>query len=211
MTPSADLKQLERRAFTSYYQDGIWDLYLGFLIMIMPLTELLTALGASKTTGLLAYLGLTAGACTVFILAKKYITAPRLGQAVFSPERRARNIHLRYILGITATIGVIVFGLTILSMRYHIPGVVDVLSDKGMLGMGVGVFFTVVFGIMAYLMDFTRAYVMGPVFGAGIASALIFGTPVFMVVSGLLFVIIGSVLFVRFLGRNPLIPDDNSY
>ena len=148
---------------------------------------------------------LTFGACVIFILAKKFITAPRLGHADFNQARKTRNSHLRYILAVTATLGVILFALIVISSGYRVPGIIEIFSNKILTGISIGVFFVVVFGIMAFLMDFTRAYVMGTVFGAGVASAMILDTAVFMVLGGLVFVIIGSVLFARFLKVNPLI------
>ena len=41
MQPEINLKELERRAWRSVFQDGLWDIYLGLLLMAMAILTLL--------------------------------------------------------------------------------------------------------------------------------------------------------------------------
>ena len=37
MSQEIDLKQIERKAFRSTYQDGLWDIYIGLVVIFMAL------------------------------------------------------------------------------------------------------------------------------------------------------------------------------
>lgn len=41
MSQNINLKELERKAWTSYFQDGLWDMYLGLQLLAWGLAPLL--------------------------------------------------------------------------------------------------------------------------------------------------------------------------
>jgi hypothetical protein len=47
MSQSISLKELERKAFRSTFQDGLWDMYLGFLLLMMGMGLVLRAFNTS--------------------------------------------------------------------------------------------------------------------------------------------------------------------
>jgi len=104
-----------------------------------------------------------------------------------------------------------VFALVVIAKQYQMTEVLGVFSNRMLTGIGVAVFFTAAFGVMAFLMDFTRAYIMGLVFGTGIAAAMIFGSGVWMVLAGLPFVIRGIGLFISFLREYPVPGGDHEF
>jgi hypothetical protein len=74
MVSNLDLKQLERKAFRSTFQDGLWDIFLGLLLLNMGGG---TLLGGSGMSPLWAMVGLTGFAGLVLLLfwaGKKTIT-----------------------------------------------------------------------------------------------------------------------------------------
>ena len=98
MSQPLDLKALERKAFRSTFQDGLWDLYFGCLLLVN--TFMFTFLENEQMPWLIPTLAfvLLAGSAALFWLGKKYITAPRLGHVKFGPERRKKGLTLGLIL-----------------------------------------------------------------------------------------------------------------
>ncbi len=76
------LKELEKKAFTSYHQDGLLDIFLGIGIIVF---------GLGMATDQF-YFGsiMPAILFPLWAAAKKAITIPRIGLVNFSPERKIR-------------------------------------------------------------------------------------------------------------------------
>jgi len=113
MSQNIDLKALERKAFRSVHQDGLWDIYIGGLLLVLSLMFTIpdSGEGELRTLGL-AMLGV-AIMFAIFQLGKKYITTPRMGQVRFGAERQKRKITLGWIMGafVLVTLGLFLFSL----------------------------------------------------------------------------------------------------
>ena len=101
MSEVIDLKALEKKAYTSIFQDGLLDIFIG-LIVIGWITN---SLGDFFDTIiviiiLFSYYILV---CTLFILMKKFISVPRMGQAKFGPIRKL-NVKRFIIFSVINTI-----------------------------------------------------------------------------------------------------------
>ncbi|MDJ0835682.1 MAG: hypothetical protein QNK37_04145 [Acidobacteriota bacterium] len=166
MVANADLKQLERKAFRSFYQDGLWDIYLGLLLLGMGLPRILDELGLPSAPGreALIMLPLVIFALMLLVLGKKWITSPRLGYVKFSPARKKKTTVIGLILVITFLLGAGLYALV----------------ETGLVNLGGGnhlflVFFVVlsagVFALMAYLLDFRRLYAYGLLFALALPAA----------------------------------------
>lgn len=88
-----DLKSLEKKAFTSYHEDGIIDIFAGAWILIFGIFTLYT--DKPWVAGMFPVYGFP-----FFALAKKKITAPRIGFVEFSGQRR--SFMLMIYIGIVA-------------------------------------------------------------------------------------------------------------
>jgi hypothetical protein len=78
-----DLREIERKAYTSYHEDGILDIFIGIGVLtaaMYMMTDLFWMAGAS-----------VAVFTPLYIQAKKSITFPRLGQVTFSKKRTGRS------------------------------------------------------------------------------------------------------------------------
>ena len=128
------LHELERKVWTRYFQDGLWDIWLGLMFLGLGLRSL--------TDNLWWYL-LVGAAILVLILGKHWITLPRLGYIKFSAWRRERQMWLRVIIvaAVLLTAVVVFWGI---SAGFAYAGWLFVLLVPG------------VFLLMAYLMDFPR-------------------------------------------------------
>ena len=103
MTKNLDLKELERKIYLSFTQDGLYDIAVGLMIFIFGLEMLLH------------YFYLVGIIALPFILMpslKKAITLPRMGYVKFNPERskwiKFWMTMLTFILSGTALAGAIV-------------------------------------------------------------------------------------------------------
>jgi hypothetical protein len=203
MSPMISLKEAERKVFTSTFRDGLWDIFIGCVILQFAVGPLLTDLGLGDFWSsvvflpfyLLAYLGLWAG--------KKFIVAPRIGLVTYHRTRKARLRKVTVISLIILVIGVIV-GLLAFNMSNLSEWIFPAILSAVMLGG---------FSLAAYFLDFTRLYVYGvlvslsPLVGELLfryAGAAHHGYPIVFGVSGGLMILTGLFLFIRFLRDYPI-------
>jgi hypothetical protein len=207
-----NLKEIERRAWRSFFADGLWDIYLGVLLAVMGVYAWLRELGIPATWTMLIYIGLIAAAMGLLWAGKRYVTAPRIGRVKFGPKRRAKIRVVRLILG-----GSVVLGLALFA--FALAGGFRWLARINLDGGVIVAFFWVanvfvVFGIGAYFLDYRRLLVIGAMYASAVpvdilidrlwgvdASPLAFGVP------GLLVILMGLAIFARFLRDYPL-PED---
>ena len=89
MNSPLDLKELENKAFRSFYQDGIWDIFFGLMMLAMYSFTLFDDL-ENKAIRMLVMLFIEIAAIFFLIYGKKEITVPRLGEVTFGKKRKRR-------------------------------------------------------------------------------------------------------------------------
>ena len=203
-------KTLEKRAFRSFFKDGIYDVFLGLILLGLGLPFILNEFELidyeTVTMPLLIPLILNIGALVFFIVGKKYITAPRLGIVHFGKTRKRKMMHVKLLLAISVLIGVITFLLSLLK-------VLPIGGKTGIPLAGVifGVQTLLVFSLVAYFMDFTRLYLYAFLFAISLPLTFwlkknaVLTYPslwVFSLTAGPMLVV-GWVLFIRFLHQYP--------
>lgn len=189
MSETNPLRAVERRAWTLNFQDGLWDIFLGLVFLGGGLRGL--------TDSLWCYLLVAAGVL-VFLVGKPYLTLPRIGRIQFGSRRKARMNVVRVAV-VTAFIGTAAI-------------FVMVVTHQGIRGDYLGWFFVflvpAVFLLMAYLMDFNRLYGYTVLIAVFMMITEVYGHPMgdwAQIVAGLVPLIIGTVLFGRFLHRYPAV------
>ncbi|MCA9952230.1 MAG: hypothetical protein KDE48_21410 [Anaerolineales bacterium] len=205
-----DLQDLERKAFRSNFQDGLWDIFLGLMLVQMCFGPILGGYyGLAPTTILLILLLYAAVVLGGFWYAKKYIILPRLGVVKFSQQRQKRRKRFKLVLSISVAWGVALFGIFLGLYQTGVP--TNVTGPVILYGLAIvfGVGAVIVFSLMAYTMDFTRAYVYGWFYAFGVLSTFwLMEQGVFFPYGAVLLtaimVLIGLVLFIRFLHEHPL-------
>jgi hypothetical protein len=209
MAETINLKTIERRAWASYFDDGLWDIYLGLLLFAMFSELFLSAVGMSwgyivpEPIGNLAVsqVVLSVLAFLVLFAGKRLVTVPRMGVVRFGPRRKARLWKIGIVFVITAIIGLL-FAWEIvpsgLSVGIPLPLVAWIMVS--VLG----------FGLAAYLLDFNRLYLYGALFAASLVSFVLLkqaGFPTVglsvVVVSAAIMMAVGTVLLFRFLRKYP--------
>jgi hypothetical protein len=139
MPQKMNLQDAERRAWTLYFQDGLWDLFFGCLFLAGGLRTL--------TDSLWSYLLVLAG-LLIFIFGRRLITLPRLGEIKFGRKRKTRRLTLLILILIAVALTFAVLLLPLLGIA--VPGPIA--------GLLFAIIVPMIFVIMAYLMDFKRLY-----------------------------------------------------
>jgi hypothetical protein len=209
MAENIDLKTLEKKAYRSVFNDGLWDIFTGLLILnlgVGPLFVLLISLQESWVI-IIPTLLWNIMALSIFMLGKKYITTPRVGYVKFGPKRKSKELKLKIFLMIVFIVNIILLILPtsgILSYTQVQPLLISLL-----LGFGI---FTFPFSVIAYFLDFTRLYyyafsvglgfflaeLLTPIMAYPLNEIIIFGT------IGVIIVVIGLYYFVYFLKKYSL-------
>jgi len=157
MSDAISLKELERKAYRHFFKDGIWDICLGVLLLAFGIGGTISRLGMTwgyvmpdlhAITLLLYVLSMA-----VLVVGKRYITVPRLGRVQFGAARRRRLSSSVLILLGSALLGLIVF---LLLGGKGIPETWKSAVPTGRLLFAVNAL--VVFGLLAYFLDFRRLY-----------------------------------------------------
>jgi hypothetical protein len=199
MTENLDLKAVEKKVYLSFTQDGLWDIAVGWLVLIFGLEMLLH------------YFMLVPVIIIPFLLLpslKKAITMPRMGYVQFNPERRR---WVRFWMGV----------LTFILSGTALAGVV-VMYAFASESTGFRAWFENYGGLTAVLVIALAAYATGQVTGVKrynwytglilglLALFLLFPIPGewFGVILGSVITFTGIVLLVLFIRKYPLTADE---
>ncbi len=205
MVQPADLKELEKNVYTTAFQDGLWDIYIGFLCVVMGIQDLLSSVIASKSLRMTLFAMLVFLSCVGFMIARKFITIPRIGEVKFSFYRKAKLKKTSRILSFSILVGVVALAVAISAKKGYLPDWVYIVDRRLIAVVGAWVWSIVIFCLMSYFMDFSRGYIIGVLFATGLAGTILFANPVILLIAGILIMIPGIVLFIRFL-RTQMVP-----
>ena len=89
MVQNINLKELEKNTWTSFFQNGLIDIQIGLIFVVASICMI-----CSDIRYYLMFLYLVPG--ILFILAKKYIVAPRMGIVKFSS---GDDLYGKYLFG----------------------------------------------------------------------------------------------------------------
>ena len=194
MKSQLNLKELERKAFRSFYQDGIWDIFFGLMLLAMYTFTFFNDNFENTALRILGMLFLEIFAVFFLIYGKKLITVPRLGNVTFSKQRKKR---LLYIIGVNLFSLLILTGLAIAQNAF--PETFDTSRSELISSVGMGVWIAFITSVMAYFLDFNRLYLYALIYGSAFALVLLFDIPILFLAASLLILIPGIVIFTRFL------------
>ena len=103
MVEDIKLKEIQRKVYMSFFQDGLWDVFLGLFILgwgLAILTELAYLVGAFFISIYFTVWGV-----------KKWLTYPRIGYARFSETSRRRITTRFLILGVVVLLAGVMAGV----------------------------------------------------------------------------------------------------
>ena len=211
MVKPTNIKEIEKKAWISTFQDGLWDIYFGLLIMGIGFSWLGRFFGLPETLDVLVTLiGWDIGVILIFFLGKKYITRPRMGFVKFGKIRKKRNKFLALFIALMVAFTLITFIFTLLGIfELPIPGFIVML----LVGL---LFITLPFSVVAYFLQLKRLYIYALLggFSLFISELLlpIIGAPYHDIIPfggiGLVITVTGLTIFIKFLQRYPLKKDE---
>ena len=210
MTTQLDLKALEKKAWRSFFDDGLWDIYLGLLLGLMGVSSLLDNTNLSEDQATLVYVMLMLLVMTAFWLGKRFIVVPRIGRVKFQAKKR-RKIGI--VLFISVVVGFIVWWLaadmidTTPEQRATLNNIFPLIYSLNAL---------IVFGSIAYFTSFERLYYIGVLFALPVPVDywlhknydIDLGHIAFVVPAAII-VGVGIWYFVRFLKNYPPAPEQS--
>ena len=211
MSTQINLKEIERKAFRSTFQDGLLDIVISSVVGSMALMEFIVVRDDFPWLYLvLAMLGVCAGQL-VFWMGKRFITLPRMGQVKFGETRRKRGKTLALILSVVVLIQV---GIVLMTAgAWAIPALGEKLQelfpDRSAMDLLVAAVGALFVGpsmmAIAYFIDFPRGYYIALVMSLGVFLMIWLGQPLIQVGAAVLILIPGLVLLVRFVRQYPRI------
>jgi hypothetical protein len=202
MSTQISLKEAERRAFKTKFDDGLWDILLGsYFMMFVVALYLSPSLGDFWSSVIII-----PGVGFVFMvtwLLRKFIVTPRIGNVKFGKARRGklkRFTKVMLVINCTAFI----LGLAAWIVNGKVSGL--------MTSVFFGLMLLIAFSLGAYFLEISRFYVYG--LGAGLApiagewlwrQGLVthHGFPVMFGGGGGIMMLIGLFIFIRLLYNNP--------
>lgn len=209
MSQKISLKEAERKAFTSAYQDGLWDIFLGCFVLQYAIAPFLSrSLGDFLSSAVfLPFLGLL---FLAIWLIRKYVVTPRVGIVKLGSWRKARLLRFN----------LVVFAVLILAF---ILGMLSAVSFAVMPSWIPAVSFSLIiliaFSVAAYFLNFSRLYIYGillalsPLVGEWLYRVFRVPHHGFPITFGLIavtIILIGLVKFIRFLHDHPLPAEDSA-
>ena len=203
MNEKIDLKKIEKKAWKSCFQDGLWDIFLGLILVgfgIAPLIEEITGI-----TYLISYIILLSLGYIIFYGGKKYITVPRIGNVKFGPKRKYKRIKLVIILVIS-----VLFGLAAILLTQ--TNLISYIIDISIWGIIFAINALIVFSLMAYYLDFPRLYIYSIFFATSIFIVetsrshvgSLYDTVIGFGMFGVVILLIGVLHLTRFVRKYPL-------
>ena len=209
MNTPIDLKEIERKAFRSTYQDGLWDIYYGLIVIAMSVFVYRPPEGYSPRNIILMVVLFALG-YGLFWSGKKFITLPRMGKVTFGAIRKKKRGTMMIILGIFIIFQLVLLAAT--AFGWFDPKASQLLNkflpngDGGLLivsligSLILGISMVVIF----YFTDFPRGYYIALMMSLAVFLMIFLNQPIYPILIGVLIILPGLVLFTRFLKHYPL-------
>ncbi|MFC1484708.1 hypothetical protein ACFL5M_06110 [Candidatus Neomarinimicrobiota bacterium] len=204
MTEELNLKELERKAWLSYHQDGLLDIGVGLFIL---------AIGVGFTTGMVWLAGmLVAIGFSTYAGAKQALTVPRVGLVQFGPGRVRREKQEKsffvIFFTVSAVLGMMMFLLVTSLNRGEYGGTSGPLARtlETMIMAPIGFIGAVGMVALSYWKQLTRYYYYAAILFLAVTVGPLMGIehPVYTAGAGVVITAAGVVLLVRFLIAYPL-------
>jgi hypothetical protein len=211
MSETPSLSEVRKRtARLLSYEDGLWDLQLGTVFVMLSVYQI-TRAWLGPAWNLVLFVGLLLAEVAAFSFLRWKISTPRLGTV----RARYSAAH-KWILAVMIALVALTVGLVVLTLAspgtLGIPGAAASLSNVWSYGVELAVLavLVVLFSALGYLFNVPRLYLYGWLLGGANLLAVIMyrGTPEgFNLPLGIaagVILLIGAALLVRMLRRYPV-------
>ncbi len=199
----SSLKQVEKRTYMTYHQDGLIDIFVGVYILLFGLGIFLQTITDFSTW--FVFPGVfPAVMVPIWISVKKRITIPRIGYVKFGS--RGANRFMAVILGLMVFgLGVfMVFGLGAAMDQGWAVTLRTLIFSNSMIIIGVGA--AIISSLFAYNMGLKRLYAYGLLTLVLFLTGHFITIPFqyFLLTTGFAIVIYGLILMVQFIQKYPI-------
>jgi hypothetical protein len=212
MSTQINLKEIERKAFRSTYQDGLLDICISSVVGSMALLMFILVRDDFPWLYLgLAVLGVCVGQL-IFWAGKKFVTLPRMGQVKFGEIRRKRSKTLALILAVVVLfqVGMVLLTAGVWALPAWGKKLQELFPDRSATDLLVAAVGALFVGpsmmVVAFFNDFPRGYYIALVLSLGVFLEIWLWQPLIQVAAAVLILIPGLILFRRFLRQYPLFP-----
>lgn len=203
MSQKISLKEAERKAFRTAYNDGLWDIFLGCFFLMFAIAPFLSpSLGDFWSSAVsLPFWGL------VFLtirLLRKHIVTPRVGVVKFGHTRKTKLAKFTIVM-LAVNVIAFILGLFAALSFGQVPGKIYSII--------FGMILLISFSIAAYFLDFNRLYIYGlltmfsPLVGEWLWTqgyATHHGFPITFGTAAGIMILVGLSVFIRLLRDNPV-------
>ncbi len=208
-TGLTDLGTLERDAFRKFYDDGVFDIYVGAMLITMGVAAIFADRLSNELQSGLLTLSLALVVTVPLLLWRRHLLRSRLGDFKPGPARRRKIAVTRLVLLGSVLVGLVAFIVATIAYRSD--------ADIDAAGLIVPLLWMlnslIVFGAMAYLLEVPRFYAHAVIISFAmplliwpdmlwdtkVAPWLAFGLP------GLIVALIGLRKLVEFLQAYPVL------
>jgi len=203
MSEKISLKEAERQVFRTVFQDGLWDVFIGCLVLQFAIAPLLSvSMGDFWSSAVfLPFFGL------VFLaiwLMRKYVVTPRVGRVKFGPFRTKKLVRFTLVMLALNCVAFVLGAIAAFTFDL-VPGWIITAGFALVVLNGAS--------IAAYFLSFSRLYVYGVMFALSfLVGELLYqhlgvphhGGPVTFGFTAAAIILTGVVIFGRFLRSHPL-------
>ena len=197
------LREIEKKAYMSYHQDGLLDIVIGLYALSFGLGIFADKILEFSFAAIMPAIMISI-VLPIWIQAKRKITMPRIGFVKFGA--RGSNKLFALLLGLSvAGLGVfMLFGVFLASGQIGRPAWIEILFQYGMIWIGLGA--AVIGSLFAYTMGLKRLHGYGLLTLALFASGYFLSFPFeyLLLAIGSVIIASGAALLVQFIRRYPL-------
>ncbi|UCC11564.1 MAG: hypothetical protein JSW02_09460 [candidate division WOR-3 bacterium] len=151
MKNNTDLKKLERKAWTSYHNDGLGDIFLGCVIMMFALAPFLSRTGLGDFWSSAVFVPFLILIYVSIVVIRKKIIIPRIGLVNFGRVRRKRLLAFN----------IIIFFILLISLILGVVSLRNTISQTWMHNLRFIAVVLICFGFAGYFLGFLRLYIYG--------------------------------------------------
>lgn len=203
-TQSVDLKKIEKKAFLIYYQDGIWDMLLGWTLISFGIGSILYDTLPTPLNSLLGLMLFSIGLILYFLI-KFRVTHPRIGYVKFSSHRKKN----------TLIFGISISSFMIVTIVFFILVWTGVISNNVPPGTNMALVFAsiplFIFTVLSLTLKFPRMFLIGVFFALAMffteywnrSGAELLGS-LAQFFAGIPIFVWGIVYFIKFLRKYPI-------
>jgi hypothetical protein len=206
VTKEPNLKEIERRAYMSYHQDGLLDVFAGLYVLGFGLGIFMDTVWEFGFGAIMPAI-LIATVLPIWIAAKRRITMPRIGFVKFGLGGGTSKLMAIFIGLAVAGLGV-AFAFTLATIQSGSRQWLDLIFQNGMLILGFGSLAVCV--LFGYSMGLRRLYAYGLLALISLVIGQFMGIffAYVLVALGTTVMITGFALLIGFVRKYPLKGDN---